>query len=58
MLMRSAFSRGSLRVEAKESRIGRAPIVIPKGVTVTLDGQTLKVKVRRRLARQKSGDCA
>ena len=46
--MRAAFSRSTLRVEAKESRIGRAPIAIPKGVTVTLEGQTLKVKVCRR----------
>ncbi len=29
-----------------ESRIGKEPIKIPKGVTVTINGQTVKVKVR------------
>lgn len=38
-------SRSSLVVLAKESRIGRVPVPINKGVTVTLDGQTFKAKV-------------
>lgn len=38
-------SRTGLVVLAKESRIGRAPVPIAKGVTVTLDGNNLKVKV-------------
>jgi len=37
-------SKGVLRIEAKESRIGKAPIPVPKGVTVNLDGQSLTVK--------------
>ena len=36
----------SLSVFARESRIGARPITIPKGVTITLDGSTLKVKAR------------
>lgn len=35
-----------LQVYARESRIGSKPITVPKGVTVTISGQTLKVKVR------------
>ena len=35
---------GPLRIECKESRIGKAPIEVPKGVTVTLEGQSLSVK--------------
>lgn len=38
-------SRGRLVVLAKESRIGSKPIPIPKGVTVDLKGDLLKVKV-------------
>jgi hypothetical protein len=38
-----------VRVTAGESRIGSKPVPVPKGVTVTIDGMTLKVKVRRRL---------
>jgi hypothetical protein len=38
----------SVSVFARESRIGSKPITIPKGVTITLDGTTLKVKVRLR----------
>ena len=30
----------------KESRVGKAPIAIPKGVSVTLTRESLKVKVR------------
>lgn len=29
----------------KESRIGKVPVTIPKGVSVTLDGQKVTVKV-------------
>lgn len=35
-----------MQVYARESRIGSKPITVPKGVTVTISGQTLKVKVR------------
>ncbi|CAK9200236.1 unnamed protein product [Sphagnum troendelagicum] len=35
---------GYLRIECKESRIGKAPIGVPQGVTVVLDGQSLAVK--------------
>lgn len=54
MLAQRAFtaptgrSRRSLTIVAKESRIGRAPIPVPKGVTATIEGQHLKVKVSRR----------
>lgn len=41
--------RASLQVVARESRIGSKPIVLPKGVSVNLDGVTMKVKVRKRL---------
>lgn len=34
-----------VKVEAKDSRIGKKPITVPKGVTVTVDGQNVKVKV-------------
>jgi hypothetical protein len=37
----------ALVVEAKESRIGKAPVKVPKGVTVTIDGQKVSAKVRR-----------
>lgn len=37
---------GPVKVWARESRIGAKPIKVPKGVTVTVDGLTLKVKVR------------
>ncbi len=43
---RSSASRSRLTVVCKDSRIGRAPITVPKGVTVTIDGQTVRVKVR------------
>ena len=36
-------------VTAKDSRIGKQPIPVPAKVTVTLDGQTVKVKVRGRV---------
>ena len=53
----AAFSSGgrsrlsAVVVTAKESRIGSLPIVVPKGVTVDLKGNHLKVKVRRRRER-------
>lgn len=31
-------------MECKESRIGKQPITVPSNVTLTLDGQDLKVK--------------
>ena len=37
----------TLSVYARESRIGSKPIPIPKGVTITVYGTTLKVKVCR-----------
>ena len=43
----------SLRVTAGgESRIGKLPLPIPKGVTVTLNGQHIAVKVRKSLPAQ------
>lgn len=48
----AAFTSGSrsrlnaVVVQAKESRIGSKPIVVPKGVTVDLKDNHLKVKVR------------
>ncbi len=46
---KAAASRGPVRVRlsvyARESRIGSKPIPVPKGVTVTIDGQLVKVKV-------------
>eukprot|EP00798_Chlamydomonas_sp_ICE-L_P009561 gene9561-12146_t len=41
---RAAFTRVNLSVVARESRIGSKPIPIPKGVTVTIKGEHLKVK--------------
>ncbi|KAG6549874.1 hypothetical protein Mapa_008856 [Marchantia paleacea] len=40
----SSTSAGVLRIECKESRIGKAPIDIPSGVTIQLEGQSLVVK--------------
>ncbi|GLC37091.1 Plastid ribosomal protein L6 large ribosomal subunit [Pleodorina starrii] len=40
----AAPSRRRLSVVCKDSRIGRAPIVVPKGVTVTLEGNLVRVK--------------
>eukprot|EP00879_Flechtneria_rotunda_P002658 GHRR01002862.1.p1 GENE.GHRR01002862.1~~GHRR01002862.1.p1 ORF type:complete len:210 (+),score=49.00 GHRR01002862.1:191-820(+) len=37
-------SRTALNVVCKESRIGNKPVPIPKGVTINLQGQHLKVK--------------
>jgi hypothetical protein len=47
----SMVSRPSTRVQvatmvvAKDSRIGKKPITVPKGVTVTVAGNEVKVKV-------------
>ena len=38
--------RAPLRVVAKESRIGKHPVPVPKGVTYTLKDNHLAVKVR------------
>jgi len=35
-------------IEAKESRIGKVPVAVPKGVTYTLKNNMLSVKVRIR----------
>lgn len=35
-----------LRVVAKDSRIGKRPVALPDKVQVTLEGNTVKVKVR------------
>lgn len=43
MLCRSRLN--TVVVQAKESRIGSKPIVVPKGVTVDLKANHLKVKV-------------
>mmetsp|Transcript_25766 Transcript_25766/g.63388 ORF Transcript_25766/g.63388 Transcript_25766/m.63388 type:complete len:220 (+) Transcript_25766:68-727(+) len=37
-------ARVPLRIEAKESRIGKEPVAVPKGVTYTLENNHLKVK--------------
>lgn len=39
-------SRVPMRVMAGESRIGKHPVQVPKGVTYTLKDNLLKVKVR------------
>lgn len=39
---RVGFSRKT--IECKESRIGKQPIEVPSNVTITLEGQDLKVK--------------
>ncbi|KAL3699800.1 hypothetical protein R1sor_017822 [Riccia sorocarpa] len=40
----SCAAAGILRIECKESRIGKAPIEVPSGVTIQLEGQSLLVK--------------
>lgn len=37
-------SVSKLAVFAKESRVGRYPIAVPKGVSLAIEGQTMKVK--------------
>lgn len=39
--------RQQFNVVAKDSRIGKRPVPVPDKVTVTVEGQTVKVKVRR-----------
>ena len=67
----SAFARGDATIvpqssvasrarvnracEAKESRIGKQPVVVPKGVTYTLKDNFLTVKVRGRRSRTGGG---
>ena len=41
----SAARRGVVTV-AKESRIGKAPVKVPKGVTVKIEGNTVSAKAR------------
>ncbi|GIM15974.1 hypothetical protein Vretimale_18645 [Volvox reticuliferus] len=40
----AAASRRRLTIVCKDSRIGRAPIVVPKGIAVTLEGNLVRVK--------------
>lgn len=40
----AAPQRATLRISCGESRIGKKPVTIPKGVTYTISGQTLSVK--------------
>jgi hypothetical protein len=51
-------SVSKLVVYAKESRVGRYPVAVPKTVQLTLDGQTMKVKVRAAAPRPRSGIAA
>jgi|APGre2960657444_1045066.scaffolds.fasta_scaffold00367_12 hypothetical protein len=44
----AACSRVAVVTTAKESRIGKVPITLPKGVTVTLKENHMTVKVRSR----------
>ena len=43
--------RGAVAIVAKESRIGKAPVRVPKGVTVKIEGNTVMAKVRLTPAR-------
>ena len=45
---RSSGARVTRVVEAKESRIGKKPVAVPRGVTYTLKDNHLAVKVRAR----------
>ena len=38
--------RGTIATVAKESRIGKQPVKVPKGVTVKIEGQKVSAKVR------------
>lgn len=40
----------SVAIEAKESRIGKMPVPVPKGVTVTIDNNLMTAKARRQAA--------
>lgn len=48
--------RSSLQVVARESRIGAKPIVLPKGVSASIDGVTLKVKVGVAIERRRKDE--
>ncbi|KAL5550536.1 hypothetical protein UlMin_000712 [Ulmus minor] len=41
---RLIWGRNGKSIECKESRIGKQPIEMPKNVTITLEGQDMKVK--------------
>lgn len=43
-MLAASWSRRALTVNAKESRIGMRPIPVPKGVTISIDGNTVKAK--------------
>ena len=43
-LQRLIWGRNGKSIECKESRIGKQPIEVPKNVTITLEGQDMKVK--------------
>lgn len=42
-----ASCRVALLVECKESRIGKLPVPVPKGVTVTIENNKVTATVRR-----------
>ena len=44
-----AVQRHTLQIVSKDSRIGKAPVTVPKGVTVTLKECYIHVKVGRML---------
>lgn len=44
----AASARGAFVVECKESRIGKLPVPVPKGVTVTIDNNKVTAKVSGR----------
>jgi hypothetical protein len=50
-----AGRRSSVVVVAKESRIGIRPIPVPKGVTVSIDGNVVKAKVSTIARKGKAG---
>lgn len=54
---RQQAARQQLQIVAKDSRIGKMPIPVPAKVQVTVDGQTVKVKVRggSRRAQERAG---
>lgn len=47
--------RVQLRVVAKDSRIGKVPVPVPEKVTISIEGQTVKVKVSWRAPGLSSG---
>lgn len=44
----AASCRTVLTVECKESRIGKMPVPVPKGVTITIENNKVVAKVRPR----------